>query len=62
MKLANGVNLHVIKETKFKTVRILVRFRENMSTATLAKRVIISNLWETTNATYPTAHSFSRRL
>lgn len=62
MKLASGVNLHIIKETKFKTIRILVRFREALSREHLAKRVIISNLWETTNAAYPTAQSFSSRL
>ena len=45
MKLASGVNLHVIKETKFKTIRLMVRFREELSRENIAKRVIISNLW-----------------
>lgn len=62
MKLASGVNLHVIKETKFKTIRLMVRFREELSRENIAKRVIISNLWETTNAAYPTAQAFSSRL
>jgi hypothetical protein len=42
MKIKNGVNLHIIKETKFKTVQFLVRFRAKMSRANVAKRVIIS--------------------
>ena len=62
MKLANGVNLHVIRETKFKTIRIMVRLREELSRENIAKRVIISNLWETTNTAYPTAQAFSSRL
>ncbi|QPS70582.1 EF-P 5-aminopentanol modification-associated protein YfmF [Lactococcus garvieae] len=62
MKLASGVNLHVIKETKFKTIRIMVRLREALTQENIAKRVIISNLWETTNAAYPTAQAFSSRL
>jgi len=62
MKLAEGVNLHLIKDKKFKTIRLLVRFREPLSSHTLAKRVIISNLWETSNATYPSNKAFSRRL
>ncbi|MFC4651881.1 EF-P 5-aminopentanol modification-associated protein YfmF [Lactococcus nasutitermitis] len=62
MKLANGVNLHVINETKFKTIRIMVRFREEVLQENLAKRVLISNLWETTNAVYETGKAFNRRL
>ncbi|RZI49921.1 insulinase family protein [Lactococcus kimchii] len=54
--------LHVIKETKFKTVRLLVRFREEISPESLGKRVIISNMLETTNAVYRTGKDFSRKL
>ena len=52
----------MIKETKFKTVRVLVRFREQLSAENLGKRVIISNMLETTNAVYKTGKSFSRKL
>lgn len=61
-KIADGINLHVIKETKFKTIRIMVRFRENISSEHLGKRVLISNMLETTNAVYPTGQAFSSKL
>lgn len=61
-KLAENANLHIIQESKFKTVRIMVRFRERLSEKTVAKRVLISNLLETTNAKYPTSQAFSKRL
>lgn len=61
-RLADGVNLHVIKETKFKTVRLMVRFRERILQENIGKRVLISNLLETTNAVYTSAQAFSRKL
>ncbi|MCL2114111.1 MAG: insulinase family protein [Streptococcaceae bacterium] len=61
-KIADGVKLHVINETKFKTVRVMVRFREKISEKNLGKRVIISNMLETTNAVYTTGKDFSRKL
>jgi len=62
MKLTDGINLHIIPTQKFKTVRLMIRFRGLLTEETLAKRVLISNLWETSNQTYPTAQSFARRL
>lgn len=62
MKLTDGVQLHIIKTKKFKTMRIMLRFRSPIDPESLGKRVLISNLWETTNAVYPTAQAFSRRL
>ena len=62
MKLKNNVNLHIIKEKKFKTVQFLVRFRTKMSRETVAKRVIISNLWETSNAVLTTSQQFQKKL
>lgn len=40
----------------------MVRFREEMSPDHLGKRVIISNLLETTNALYPKRTAFKRKL
>ena len=60
--MADGVMLHLIKESKFKTVRLMVRFREEMSADTLGKRVLISNMLESTNAVYQTGKDFSRKL
>ncbi|MFK5277762.1 insulinase family protein, partial [Lactococcus lactis] len=62
IKMADGVMLHLIKESKFKTVRLMVRFREEMSADTLGKRVLISNMLESTNAVYQTGKDFSRKL
>ncbi|GBG96462.1 EF-P 5-aminopentanol modification-associated protein YfmF [Lactococcus termiticola] len=62
MKLTEGVKLHIIPTKKFKTVRLMIRFRGLLTEETLAKRVLISNLWETSNQAYPTAQSFARRL
>ncbi len=62
MKIKNGVNLYIIKETKFKTIQFLVRFRTKMSRQSVAKRVIISNLWETSNAVLTTNQQFQRKL
>ncbi|MDR1605603.1 MAG: insulinase family protein [Streptococcaceae bacterium] len=62
MKLKDGVNLHIIQEKKFKTVQILLRFRSKMSRQTVAKRVLISSLWETSNAALPTNQQFQSKL
>jgi predicted Zn-dependent peptidase len=62
MKLAKAVNLHVIKETKFKTIRVVVRFRELLNAQNVSKRVLISNLWEEANQGLPTGKAFSERL
>lgn len=62
MKIKNGVNLHIIKEKKFKTVQFMVRFRSKMSRQTVAKRVMISNLWETSNAVLTTQQQFQSQL
>ena len=40
----------------------MVRFREEITPEHLGKRVLLSNLLETTNAIYPTGKAFSRRL
>lgn len=61
-KFAEGLTLHVIKETKFKTVKIMVRFRERLTETHLGKRVLISNMLETTNQVYQTGTAFSRQL
>ncbi|GFH41029.1 EF-P 5-aminopentanol modification-associated protein YfmF [Lactococcus insecticola] len=62
MELKTGVNLHIINEKKFKTVQFLIRFRTKMSRQNVAKRVIISNLWETSNAVLTTNQQLQRKL
>ncbi|OFI48991.1 hypothetical protein BG261_04835 [Floricoccus tropicus] len=62
MQLKKGVNLNIIKETKFKTVSIVVRFRTELKKNTVAKRMLISNLWETSNAVLKTNRDLDLKL
>ena len=62
MQIRQGVNLNIIKTNKFKTVRFTVRFRAPLSIKTVSKRVIISNLWETSNEVYRTNRDFDLKL
>ncbi|WEV60632.1 pitrilysin family protein [Streptococcaceae bacterium ESL0729] len=49
MQLKKGVNLTIIKEKKFKTVSFVIRFKADFKAQILANRILISNLWETSN-------------
>lgn len=62
MQLKKGVNLNIIKKTKFKTVSIVVRFRTELKKTTVAKRMLISNLWETSNAVLKTNRDLDLKL
>lgn len=62
MQLKKGVNLNIIKETKFKTVSIVVRFRTELKKTTVAKRMLISNLWETSNSVLKTNRDLDLKL
>ena len=62
MKLVEGVNLHLIKNKKFKTNQITFRFSGDFNQKTVAKRVLIAQILATANAKYPTAQKFRERL
>ncbi|OFI47225.1 hypothetical protein BG262_00965 [Floricoccus penangensis] len=62
MQLKKGVNLNIIKQTKFKTVSIVMRFRTELKKTTVAKRMLISNLWETSNAVLKTNRDLDLKL
>lgn len=62
MELVNGVNLHFIKSSKFKTNKIKVRFSAPMSAETVAGRVLTASMLETANQLYPTAQAFREKL
>ncbi|WEV45142.1 pitrilysin family protein [Streptococcaceae bacterium ESL0687] len=49
MQVNKGVNLNIIKEKKFKTINIAIRFKADFKAQILANRILISNLWETSN-------------
>lgn len=62
MKLKTGVHLQVIKETKFKTLRLMLRFREPVTKENTVKRALISDLWKIANVAYPTGQALSAHL
>lgn len=62
MKIAQGVNLHLIKTKQFKTNHITFRFSGDLTKRTIAKRVLAAQMLATVNASYPTARLFRQRL
>ncbi|MDR2975927.1 MAG: insulinase family protein [Streptococcaceae bacterium] len=62
VKLAEGVNLHLLPSKKYKTVHFMVRFRELASRETLAERAILANLLTMANAKYPHPKDFQAAL
>ncbi|MBB5887394.1 EF-P 5-aminopentanol modification-associated protein YfmF [Lactovum miscens] len=59
---ANGLKIQLIHETKFKTVRIVVRFRELINQEHLAERALLSNLFEVSSSKYATSSDFETAL
>ncbi|GAB2024162.1 EF-P 5-aminopentanol modification-associated protein YfmF [Lactovum odontotermitis] len=62
VKLAEGVNLHLLPSEKFKTIHMMVRFREPLSRETLAERALLSNLLTLADAKYPNPKDFQAAL
>lgn len=62
MEIAQGVHLHVIKTTKFKTNHITFRFSGHRSQKTLAARVLVAQMLAIANNIYPTAQAFRAKL
>ncbi|MGT2667446.1 EF-P 5-aminopentanol modification-associated protein YfmF [Streptococcus rifensis] len=62
MKLAEGVQLHFIETTKYKTQRVKMRFSGAMDKKTLAGRVISAYILESANKAYPNARLFRQKL
>lgn len=62
IKLKRGVNLHVIPTTKYKTVRIMVRFSSPLEVDTISKRTLLASLLETNSQKYATQQQLSEKL
>lgn len=62
MKLAQGVDVHLIKTTQFKMTHLTLRFSGKLDEKTLARRVLVAQMLATANQTYPTAQRFREKL
>lgn len=62
IKLARGVDLHVIPTEKYKTIRILVRFDTRLNKENSTKRTLLSSLLETNSLHYPDQVKLSEQL
>lgn len=62
MKIVDGVHLHFIKNQKFKTNHITLRFSGEFNEKTVAKRVMVAQMLEASNEAYPTTQLFRRKL
>lgn len=62
IKLKKGVNLHVIPTTKYKTVRMMIRFSAPLLAETISKRTLLASLLETNSQHYPTQLQLSEKL
>ena len=47
IQLTEGVNLHIMPTEKYKTVRIVMKFRAPLDKETITKRALLSSLIET---------------
>ena len=62
MKIVDGVELHLIKNEKFKMNHITFRFSGEFIQKTVARRVLVAQILATANEKYPTAQRFRERL
>ena len=62
MKIVDGVELHLIKNEKFKMNHITFRFSGDFNQKKVARRVLVAQILATANAEYPTAQCFRERL
>lgn len=60
--LVPGVFLHVIPSTKYKTIRLNIRFTAPLAVATIAPRTLLSSVLETSSAKYPTQTAIANVL
>lgn len=62
IKLKQGINLHVIPTTKYKTVRMMIRFSSPLEVETISKRTLLASLLETNSQKYSTQQQLSEKL
>lgn len=57
-----GYQLHVIPATKFKTIHVVVKFKERISRKTITKRALLPYLLQKGTKQYPTERSLQAKL
>lgn len=62
MKLDSGVNLNILNTNQFKTVQIIIRFETKIKEEILAKRALLTCLFEKNNKDYPNNQAFEQKL
>ncbi|WP_461215246.1 EF-P 5-aminopentanol modification-associated protein YfmF [Lacticaseibacillus sp. GG6-2] len=62
VQLTQGVNLSVVKTTKFKTTRVAVHFLAPLAHADVSARTLLTSVLETACAAYPTQAELSAQL
>ncbi len=62
IQLTEGVNLHIMPTEKYKTVRIVMKFRAPLDKETITKRALLSSLIETNSEKYPTQTALRSEL
>ncbi|SEK25893.1 Predicted Zn-dependent peptidase [Carnobacterium iners] len=62
IQLTEGVNLHIMPTEKYKTVRIVIKFRAPLDKKTITKRALLSSLLETNSKKYPTQTALRSEL
>lgn len=62
IELNKNVNLHIIPNKKYKTVRLLVRFATPLSAEISSKRSLLASLMETNSLNFPTQVDLSKKL
>lgn len=62
MKLAEGVDLHLIKREHLRTNHLTFRFSSHRQTKTIGRRSLVAQMLATANEVYPTSREFRKRL
>lgn len=62
MEIVEGVHLHFIKTSKFKTNHLTCRFSGDVRTVNKARRALVAQMLATANADFPTSRLFRQRL
>lgn len=62
MKLAEGVDLHLIKREHFKTNHLTFRFSSDRKLKTISRRSLVAQMLATASEIYPTTREFRTKL
>ncbi|SFB82826.1 Predicted Zn-dependent peptidase [Alkalibacterium subtropicum] len=62
IKLQQGIVLHILPTSKFKTISIQLRFRAPLQADIITKRTLLANMLEVNSKYYPTQIDFRKKL